>query len=57
MSKHECAIRTLLDALIVAVLDEEKKWQEIEHRVDYQAKYQSREQAREDFLKEYFRRN
>ncbi len=54
LTKHESATRTLLNALIDSALAEEKKWQEIEHRVDYQTKYTNREQAREDFLREYF---
>ncbi|MBQ3441604.1 MAG: hypothetical protein IJG33_00045 [Selenomonadaceae bacterium] len=54
LTKHESATRSLLNALMDAVLLHEKQWQEIEHRVDYQTKYTDREQAREDFLREYF---
>lgn len=56
LSKHESATRALLDALIDSTLAEERKWAEIQNRVDFQAKYQTREQAREAFLKEYFHR-
>ena len=45
LTKHESATSTLLNALIDSALAEEKKWQEIEHRVDYQTKYTNREQA------------
>lgn len=56
ISKHEIATRELLDAFIRVVLEEEKTWQEIEHRVDYQAQFRNRQEARTAFLREYFRR-
>ena len=54
LSRHPATTSALIDALIDAVEEKERQWQEIERREDYQARYQNRVEARRDFLKQLF---